>query len=207
VVSSAREAKRRRGLWYLVLIGLASLALVATLVVLQPFGGPLDWGIRATALLGYLGVFLAAVSSAYMRQLFLVFGRPFIRVHHVFSVAALGLITLHPIGVAVRSADLGVFLPKFSSLYLFLSLGGRPAWYLICTAALAALFRKTIRESWRSVHFLNYVAFWLATAHALMIGTDFVSPIMKAVAVVLALTMAAVFVLKRAERMRARRRR
>jgi DMSO/TMAO reductase YedYZ heme-binding membrane subunit len=194
-------------LLYLILTGAAGLVLVAILIALEPFGGPLGWGIRAAAFLGYCAIFLAVISSAYMRQLFLLLGRPFIRVHHILSVTGLALATLHPLGVAVRSADLGVFLPKFSSLYLFLSLGGRMAWYLIGAAALAALLRKRIKASWRTVHYLNYVAFLLATAHAIMIGTDFVSPVMKTVAVVMALAVVGIFVQKRVQRSRLKRRR
>jgi DMSO/TMAO reductase YedYZ heme-binding membrane subunit len=176
------------------------------LIALEPFGGPLGWGIRAAALVGYLAIFLAVVSSAYMRELFLLLGRPFVRVHHILSVTGLVLVTLHPLGVAVRSSDLGVFLPKFSSLYLFFSLGGRPAWYLIGLAILAAVYRKRIKKSWRGIHYLNYVAFILATVHAILIGTDFVSPVMRAVAVVMALAVVWVFVQKRVQRRRLKRR-
>jgi DMSO/TMAO reductase YedYZ heme-binding membrane subunit len=188
------------------LTGAAGLVLVAILIALQPFGGPLDWGIRAAAFLGYSAIFLAVISSAYMRELFLWLGRPFIRVHHIVSLTGLTLVTLHPLGVAVRSADLRVFLPDFSSPYLFFSLGGRPAWYLIGAAVLAAVLRKRIKQSWRAVHYLNYIAFLLATPHAILIGTDFVSPVMKGVAVVMALAIAAVFVRKRVQRSRAKRR-
>lgn len=207
MANSKREAKRRKGSLYLMLTGAAGLVLVAVLIAVQPFGGPLDWGIRAAAVLGYFAIFLAVISSAYMRQLFLLLGRPFVRVHHVLSVSGLVLVTLHPLGVAARSSDLGVFLPKFSSLYLFLSLGGRPAWYLIGAAVLAAVFRTRIKQSWRVIHTLNYIAFFLATGHAIMIGTDFVSPVMKAVAVVMALAIVGVFVQKRVQRSRLKRRR
>lgn len=191
---------------YLILTGFAGLALVGILIVLQPFGGPLDWGIRAAAVLGYFAIFLAVISSAYMRELFLWLGRPFVKVHHIVSLTGLALVTLHPLGVAARSADLRVFLPDFSSVYLFLSLGGRPAWYLIGAAVLAALFRKRIKDSWRVLHYLNYIAFFLATAHAIMIGTDFVSPVMKGVAVLMALAVVGVFVQKRVQRSRLKRR-
>jgi DMSO/TMAO reductase YedYZ heme-binding membrane subunit len=188
------------------LAGAASLVLVAILIALQPFGRPLDWGIRAAALLGYLAIFLAVISSAYMRELFLWLGRSFIKVHHIVSLTGLALVTLHPLGVAVRSADPRVFLPDFSSPYRFLSLGGRAAWYLIGAAVLAARFRKRIKQTWRVVHYLNYIAFFLATAHAIMIGTDFVSLVMRSVAVVMGLAIVGVFVQKRVQRSRVKRR-
>jgi sulfoxide reductase heme-binding subunit YedZ len=206
VVGTDREARRRRGSLYLFLTGAAGLVLVAILIALRPFGGPLNWGIRAAALLGYLAILLSVVSSAYMRELFLWLGRPFIKVHHIVSLTGLALVTLHPLGVAARSADLRVFLPDFSSPYLFFSLGGRPAWYLIGAAVLAAVFRKKVKDRWRLVHYLNYIAFFLATAHAIMIGTDFVSLLLKGIAIVMALAVVGVFVQKRVERSRVKRR-
>jgi predicted ferric reductase len=194
-------------LLYIVLTGLAGAGLVAISIALEPVGTVLDWGIRAAAMLGYLAVFLTAVTSAYMRELFQLLGRPFIRVHHVYSVAGLVLITLHPLGVAIRSSDLLVFLPDFSSLYQFFSLGGRAAWYLIGIASLAAVFRTTIGQRWRMIHYVNYVAFFLVTVHAILIGTDFLSPVPKAIPVAMALAMVGVLVRKRIQRRNVRRRR
>ncbi len=144
MASSSREARRRRGLLYLILVGSVSLIVVGILIALKPVGGRLSWAIRAAAMLGYLAIFLTVISSAYMRQLFKLFGRPFIRVHHILSVVGLILVTLHPLGVAVQSSEnLGVFIPNVSSLNAFLLLGGRPAWYLIGIAALAAVLRTS----------------------------------------------------------------
>jgi len=188
------------------LTGLAAVVLVATSIVLQPFGTPLDWVVRGAAMLGYLAVFLTAITSAYMRELFQLLGRPFIKVHHVYSVAGLVLITLHPLAAALRSSSLLVFLPDFSSFYQFFSLGGRPAWYLIGAASLAALYRAAVGQRWRLIHYLNYVAFFLATVHAILIGTDFVSLAMKGVPVLMALAVVWVLVRKRIQRRKVQRR-
>jgi DMSO/TMAO reductase YedYZ heme-binding membrane subunit len=186
--------------------GLVALVLVAVSIAVQPFGTLLDWVIRATAILGYLAVFVTAVTSAYMRELFQLLGRPFIKVHHVYSVAGLILITLHPLAVALQSSSLLVFLPDFSSLYQFFSLGGRPAWYLIGVASLAALYRAALGQRWRLVHYLNYVAFLLATVHAILIGTDFVSLAVRGIAILMALVVGWVLVRKRIQRRQVRRR-
>jgi len=206
VAATSREKKRRRGLVYIVLTGLAAVALVAISIALRPFGTPLDWAIRAAAMLGYLAVFVSAITSAYMRELFQLLGRPFIRVHHVYSVAGLILITVHPLGVALRSSSFLVFLPDVSSLYQFLSLGGRAAWYLIGAASFAALYRTAIGQRWRLIHYLNYVAFLLATVHAILIGTDFVSVFMKGIAILMALVVGWVLVRKRIQRRKVRSR-
>lgn len=194
--------KRADRTWYLALVGLLFLALVVGLMAMRPQGFPLGWLIRATALLGYLFIFVSIVSSAYMRQIYRVLGRPFINIHHILSVSGLVLVTLHPLAVALNSMSLRVFLPKFDSWRVFLLLGGRPAWYLLIAAALAALLRKAIGKNWLVVHFLNYVAFWLATVHAIMIGTDFWAGVVKGVAVVLALVVVAISIQKRLKKRR-----
>lgn len=189
--------KRTRRIWYLIPVGFVALALVGGLIAMQPSGTPLNRLVRGLAALGYLTIFLTTVSSAYVRSLVRFFGRPFIQVHHVLSVAGLTLITLHPLGVAWSSASLRVWLPRFDSWLAFLEWGGPPAWYLIAAASLAALLRKAIGQNWRTLHFLNYVAFVLGTAHAIMIGTDFQRPIVRAIPVALALVVVATLIRRR----------
>ncbi len=197
-----REKAHR--IWFLVPVGVAMLVLTISLMSLQPHPSLLSWLVRGTALLGYQAIFLAIVSSAYMKQMFRIFGRPFIKVHHVLSVAGLILITLHPIGAAVDAASVGVFLPRFDSLATFFRLGGRLAWYLLAAASLTAALRRGTGRTWRVIHFLNYVAFLLGTTHAIMIGTDFQSAPAKAVAIVLALVVVATFAQKQLAKRRRR---
>jgi len=191
------QTNQSRKIWYLALVGIVALILVGGLVSPQPYGSPLNWLIRGAALMGYMAIFLSAVSSAYMRQVYRTFGRPFIKVHHILSVTGLVLVTLHPLGVAIEAASPSVFLPRFDSWVAFLELGGRPAWYLIAAASLAAVLRRAIGQNWRAIHFLNYAAFLLGTVHAIMIGTDFQHTIVKAVPVASALVVVAIFIHKR----------
>lgn len=196
--------ERTRGIWLLLLVGIIAVILTAGLMSLQPYGTPLGWLVRGTALLGYEAILLAIVSSAYMKQMSRIFGRPFIKVHHVLSVAGLILITLHPIGVAIDAASVRVFLPRFDSLATFFQLGGRLAWYLLGAASLAAALRRGIGQTWRAIHFLNYVAFFLGTIHAVMIGTDLQSALAKAISIVLILVVVAVPVQKQLAKRRRR---
>lgn len=192
---TAKRKSKNNG--YLIGVGIVTLLLVGGLIALQPVGDFLSWVIRGAAILGYVAVFLAIISSAYLVELVRFFGRPFVKVHHLVSISGLVLITLHPLGAALRSNNLNVFLPKFDSWQVFLQLGGRPAWYLIGIAALAALFRTALRRRWRWVHVLNYVAFLLATVHAIWIGTDFQNIVMRVLAIGMALASGVVFVHKR----------
>ncbi|MBN1639772.1 MAG: hypothetical protein JXA09_00960 [Anaerolineae bacterium] len=162
---------------YLVLLGVVSLLITVGLISLDPLpsqGSASALLIRAAALWGYQAVFLSILSSLYLRELVRFFGRPFVKVHHVVAVGGLVLITVHPLTVALRAASAAVFLPRFDSFRVFLTLGGRVAWPLIVIATLAALFRRRLKVSWRFVHLLNYVAFLLASVHAALIGTTFV---------------------------------
>jgi sulfoxide reductase heme-binding subunit YedZ len=189
--------RKSLSLWYLALVGILALALVIAMESLNLGGTPLNWAIRGAALLGYQSVFLAIVSSAYMRQLVRLFGRPFVQVHHVVSVSGLIFITLHPLGVALDNATISVFVPRFDSVLVFLQLGGRLAWYLIALAALIALLRRSVGRPWRVIHMLNYVAFLLITVHANLIGTQLQYSVPRAVSIVMALVIVGVFVQKR----------
>jgi sulfoxide reductase heme-binding subunit YedZ len=196
--------KNTRGTWYLVLIGIVAVALVAGLISLQPYGSPLNWFTRGMALLGYLTVFLTIVSSAYMQQVYRILGRPFLKAHHILSVTGLILLTLHPIGVAIQNASPTVFVPRFDSLSAFLQWGGAPAWYLIGLAALAAVLRKTIGKSWRLIHALNYIAFALASVHAFLLGSELQWLGMRILLIVLISVATITFIQKRLQRPRRR---
>ena len=192
--------------WQLVAAGVVVVTLVLVVLALSARG--MSGGlIRFGALLGYLGVFLASLSSNYMRELTRYFGRPFPKVHHMISVTALLALILHAVGVAWQSGSLTAFLPVFTSVNAFFALGGRPAFWLLAITAVTAFFRSRIGKSWKMIHWLNYLAFFLATAHAVMIGSSFNHLALQIVAVVMAVGLVAVFVLRRlAEQKRARKR-
>jgi sulfoxide reductase heme-binding subunit YedZ len=193
---------------YLILAGLVLLAIVVGLLSLNPLQGQqswLTWFARGAALFGYSAVFLSILSSAYLRQLVRFFGRSFVKVHHVASVTGLVLLALHPVAVAISTSSAAVFVPRFDSPLVFLTLGGRFAWYLIGLASLAALLRTRFRNYWRSVHYLNYIAFLLASIHASLLGTTFLAPgvqgiALRAVLAILALAVIYVFARRRLSR-------
>lgn len=197
--------KHSRRIWILGLVAAFTALPVIGLVSTGPYGTSLNRLIRGLALLGYLAVFAAIVSSAYLRQIYRAFGRPFVKVHHIVSVGGLVLITLHPAAVAIQNASARVLVPTFASLDGFLRWGGSPAWILIGIASLTALLRTSIGKRWRLIHVLNYVAFALATVHALLIGTDTQRPGLRVVVLLLAAIAGATFVQKRLARRKQRR--
>ena len=196
--------KRKRNTWYFSLWALVCVVIVALLFIAEPpsVGNGI---VRAAAVSGYLSVFLATVSSAYLRELVTFFGRPFIKIHHVVSIAALVLITIHPLAVVWTRSSIDVLLPQFDSLRAFLTWGGPPALYLMVVGTIGVALRKRLNRSWRSIHRLNYVAFLLATVHALLLGTDGQSTVVRSVAIAMALMVIYVYAKKRGARGRSLR--
>jgi sulfoxide reductase heme-binding subunit YedZ len=190
--------KKARGPAHLGIIMFGIAAVVVLLQLLQPNATPISWVIRIAALMGYFCIFGAIITSAYLKQVIRWFGRPFIKVHHILSIVGLSLVTIHPLAVAWQALSLRVFIPAVDSWYSFFALGGRPAWYLLGIGALAAVLRGAIGKNWKLLHILNYLAFWLATVHGILIGTSVQNWPMRVVFGAIALIVLGVFVQKRA---------
>ncbi len=191
------RTRRSRSLWYLAIPAGALGVGVVVLLALRP---ALPWGygvLRAAALLGYGGVFVAVLSSAYMSDLVRFFGRSFTAVHHVITLAALALLTAHPLTYALLTRDAGVFVPEVGSWSAFWTHAGRPAWYLLILAAVVAFRRASVGKRWRVVHWLTYLAFGMATVHALRLGTDTSYLATRVLALAMLAAVGAAFVLKR----------
>src|SRR5690606_14431483 len=125
--------------WYAVWTAFGILLLVSALVVLRTEGTLLQWIIRDLALLGYIAVFFAIISSYYKREIVTIFGRGFVDAHHILTLIGGALLTLHPIGVAVVELNPAVFIPVLWPLYDLFRYGGRLAWYIFAGAALSAV--------------------------------------------------------------------
>lgn len=191
----ARTPNGRTGT--LAIIVIVPLVLVAAVLATAPSDYTLYTAIRGAAMLGYIYVFLTCLSSAFVPELSKYFGRPYIRTHHLVAVMGLTLITIHGATVAWDSLSAGVVLPRFDSPEGFLRWGGPPAYWLIWIAVVAAGLRMSLGARWRMLHWLNYIAFLLATAHAIMIGSDFERPLLRWGATGMALVVIAVFLRKR----------
>lgn len=183
----------------------AALVLVLLVLSLSGVDDAMRGVIRAGALLAYLCVFLASLSSLFMKGIVKRVGQPFMKVHHTWVIAGLVGMIVHTVLIAWQAGSATVFVPRFDSLEVFLIYGGRPALLLFAVTALTAVFRAAIGKHWKILHWLNYLAFLLATVHAWLIGSSFVNWPMKLLAAAMALTLAAAFILKRARKPRPRR--
>ena len=147
--------------------------LILVFFLLTPFTDAFNFIIRFGAIFGFASMFIATMMTPFVVQLYKIFGKPFIKIHHLYAIAGLILVTLHPVAFAIWKLDITVFVPNFTSWYGFWSLGGRLALILIYVAVLGALLRKKMTKNWRMIHALNYVALFLAYIHGVLIGSDF----------------------------------
>jgi predicted ferric reductase len=111
--------------------------------------------------------------TPFLKEITQTFGKPFLGVHHLFSVVGVVSVTFHPVFYAVKTLDVTVFLPRFDSWDIFWQLAGRPALFLFYVAVIAALVRMKIPKQWRGFHMLMYVVLFFGIVHANLIGTDF----------------------------------
>jgi hypothetical protein len=188
---------KARNTWVLPVVGCSALGIVALIISIDVYDFPRYSIIRAAALLGYVSVFSTSMSSLYMRQLTQFFGRPFIKTHHIIAVTGLVLLYTHAFFNALSAETLAVVIPKFTSLNAFLVHGGRAALWFITIAAVAALLRTRLGTLWRMVHWLNYLAFFIATFHAFSLGTDFRYLPVRIVALIMVCVLAFSFLVKR----------
>lgn len=185
---------------YILWLGSAVLFVLVLIPVLLDSPPFLEAVTRVMALAGYISIFLASLMSLYTRQLVRYFGRPYQKLHHLYSIGGLILLAIHGTAVAIDIRSLTAYLPDFSSVRNFFLLAGRPALWLFAITTLTALYRKTFRKQWRQIHWLNYLAFAFGTIHGIMIGTDFQSLLVKIVSVIMTMALIAAFVWKRVER-------
>jgi hypothetical protein len=189
-------AKRKpKNSWVLVLAAIILILLVIGTVTLDTIALPVNGVVRTAAVVGYLCIFLAVVSSNFMRELTKYFGRPFIRVHHMASLTALAALVVHAVTVAWTWKMPAVFIPTMEMPQAL-------AFWLLAVAALSAFFRKTIGRRWKYVHWVNYLVFLMGTLHAQTMGTNFQHMGIRIITIVMVLVVVFLFVWKRTAKRR-----
>jgi predicted ferric reductase len=186
----------KRELAFFALIIIFGLA-VSLLVFSMGSSNLLTLTIRLFALNGYIALSVAAIMTAFLKEITLFFKKSFTKIHHYFAAVGLLLITLHPIAIFIQTLDPTVFLPNFESLYLFFFFGGIIALPLIYVAFAAALTRKKIVAYWRPFHMLMYLPLFIGLVHANLRGANFQSLVIQIIYDTLFSGVLAAFVLKR----------
>lgn len=179
-------------------LAILAATVIITAIVLSLARTPGLYGVaRGAALVGYQFVFLAVLSSAFTRQLVRAYRKPFIRLHHWVSITGLALLVLHPILLVIVLKSTAVLTAAYTSGE-FLRYAGSPALIAFFLAAIAAVLRARMNTVWRYVHWLNYVALLLGTAHAVLLGTSVaLLPWLRWVLVLLAACGVAVYISRR----------
>jgi len=180
---------------YLVIL---AATVIITAIVLSLARTPGLYGVaRGAALVGYQFVFLAVLSSAFTRPLVRAYRKPFIRLHHWVSITGLALLVLHPILLVIVLKSTAVLTAAYTSGEFF-RYAGSPALIAFFLAAIAAVLRTSMNTVWRYIHWLNYVALLLGTAHAVLLGTSVaLLPWLRWVLVLLAACGVAVYISRR----------
>mgnify|MGYP001187676285 CR=1 FL=1 len=132
--------------------------------------------IQLCGLIGLFIISLLTIMTPFMKELYQIYGKPFIKLHHFLVPMGIALISLHPIFLAIESQNIAVFLPNFSSWLTFWQLAGRPALILLYIAFVASLLRKKIPQVWRPIHMLMYLVQIMGVVHGNLIGSTFTSP-------------------------------
>lgn len=187
---------KREGAAFLVgVIFLAVMVSAASLIVDNQ--DPFRLSVRLFALNGFIALSLTTTLTPFLKEIKAYFGKPFITVHHSFAAVGIVFVTLHPLLLAVSASNFGVFLPNFSSWYMFWALGGRQAFLIFLVALAAVLVRRKLVRYWRLFHALMYVVLFFAIIHGNLIGTDFENSLISVTFNVLFAVALSAFVLKR----------
>ncbi len=157
------------------LLGIVVLAVIIALLFLPSSikADPARVAVRFFGLYGFLFLSVAILTTPFLREVTQAFGKPFLKVHHVFSILGIVFITLHPVFNAIERLNLSVFVPNFDSWDRFWLLAGRPAFIILYVAVFAALLRAKAPKYWRAFHALMYVVLLFGIVHANLIGNDF----------------------------------
>jgi predicted ferric reductase len=172
--------QQKRGVTALGILLLLIFVLIYSMIVLILLLDFVDLStflIRFGALVGLTSMSFATLLASDLKFVFRNFGKPFMKIHHIFAILGLIFITVHPVVFAISQMAITVFAPRFDSWIVFWELAGRPAFYLIYLGTIAALLRRKIKNSWRYLHFLNYIVLIFGYVHGVLIGSDFNNPL------------------------------
>lgn len=155
------------------IIGLYIVVVVLFLASPSPEYFDYNFFVRFFALTGFYFLCVSVIMTPFVREIYQIFGKPFQSFHHIFGAVGLAGATLHPVIFAIEVSDISVFLPDFSEWIVFWELAGRPAFFVIYIAVIAALLRRKMQKYWRGLHSLMYLAIIFIFFHGYLIGSDF----------------------------------
>lgn len=194
----ARLKPRNTFVFGLTLVAFLALAVVILLVTRLP-DRPLAL-MRILAFMAYTMAYTSILGVLFNKELIKFFGRMFVKIHHVLTVAALGMMVLHPIFILLGGYPLNYLLPDFTTPFNAFARNGPIALLLFAIASVAAVLRATIKHSWRPVHWLVYLAFMVASIHAALLGMNLQTLVPRLIVGLLVISIIVVYIVKRLPR-------
>ncbi len=161
---------KKRGCYILAAI-IILYAVTGIISLIESSADILNYSIRIFVLWGFISLSIAAMMSPFLKEISNLFGRTFVKIHHIFAYIGLGLVTIHPVLFAIRVRSLSVFVPVFSSWSEFWINAGRLALILLYIGLVAVLIRRKVKV-WRILHMIVYLTLIMGFIHGVLIGTD-----------------------------------
>ena len=124
--------------------------------------------VRVMGLSALIMIFYAATITLFLKDIVFHLGEKFVKVHHAFVLTGFILLLIHGITYVVTLSP-GLSIEPWT----FFSIIGD-----ICAiiAIIAALRRKSWTKIWRYIHALMYLTLISITLHGIYGGTDFATP-------------------------------
>ncbi len=194
------EGVTKKGYGFLgVILGLYAAIIILFLTIPSP--NTYNFLVRFFALTGFYCIAIATLMTPFVKEIYKEFGKPFMKIHHIFAAIGITGATLHPVIFAIQVSDIAVFLPDISSWIAFWELAGRPAFILVYIAVGAAILQRKIPKYWRAIHSMIYVVLIFVYFHAYLIGTDFDNLGILIIFTILFVASMGAFVFKRLQKM------
>lgn len=141
-------------------------------------------GLSALVMISY-----AAAITLFLKNVVFHLRESFIKVHHAFVLTGFSLLLIHGITYTVTLSS-GLTIQPWT---VFSMIGDTCA----IIAIIAALKRKSWTKIWRYIHFLMYATLIFTTLHGIAGGTDFTTPLIFGIYIIMLAGIVCVFIFKR----------
>jgi hypothetical protein len=145
--------------------------------------------VRVMGLSALIMIFYAATITLFLKDVVFHLGEKFVIVHHAFVLTGFILLLIHGITFTVALSP-GLSIEPW---IVFSMIGDLCA----IIAIIAALKRKSWTKIWRYIHALMYITIISITLHGVSGGTDFTTPAIFAIYIIMLAGVVILFILKR----------
>jgi hypothetical protein len=134
-------------------------------------------------------IFYAATITLFLKDVVFHLGEKFVIVHHAFALTGFILLLIHGITYTITLSS-GLNIEPWT---VFSLIGDTFA----IIAIIAAILRKRWAKIWRYIHVLIYLTLISITLHGIYGGTDFTTPPIFGIYIIMLAGVVVLFILKR----------